>query len=140
MIRPPNDESEVVESPLLEPEVKSCPKGNNDMNSEKTSQVEFDFVESLLRDNYIEGYTLSFPSDNTPHLFPLSCNSPSHCPLCDWEHTSKNAYIVRNKKSYSFYCYRANQDRKPGARNLSLKLTISESALDREKRISSPTN
>jgi hypothetical protein len=139
MIRPPNDESEVVKSSLLEPEVKSCPKGNNDMNSEETSQVEFDYVESLLRDNSIEGYTLSFPSDNTPHLFPLSRNSPSHCPLCGREHTSENGYILRNKKSYSFYCHRANQDRKPGARNPSLKLTNSETALDREKKLPSPT-
>src|SRR6266498_3087082 len=91
MICPPNDESEIVKSPLLdvsELEVKKY----NDTNSEKITQAEFNFVKSLLRDSYIEGYTLSFPSDNTLYLFPLSHNSPSYCPLCDREHTSKNGY------------------------------------------------
>ncbi|CAG8524825.1 22720_t:CDS:2 [Cetraspora pellucida] len=59
MIHPSNDESEVVESPLLdiaEPEVKRC----NGTNSE-TTQAEFDFVESLFKKNCIEG--ISDPND-----------------------------------------------------------------------------
>ena len=48
MIRPPNDESEVVKSPLLalsEPEVRRC----NDINN-KTTEVELELklVEKLL--------------------------------------------------------------------------------------------
>ena len=59
MIRPPNDESEITKSPLLViPELEA--KGCNDTNGEMT-QVEFDFVKTLLRDNCVEGYTLSPP-------------------------------------------------------------------------------
>ncbi len=93
MICPPNDESEIVKSPLLDVSELEVKKYNN-TNSEETTQAEFDFVKFLLKDSCIEGYTLSFPSDNTSHLFPLSRNSPSHCPLCDQEHTSKNEYIL----------------------------------------------
>ena len=59
MIHPPNDESEIAKSPLLViPELEA--KGCNDTNGEMT-QVEFDFVKTLLRDNCVEGYTLSPP-------------------------------------------------------------------------------
>ncbi|CAG8549884.1 16032_t:CDS:2, partial [Cetraspora pellucida] len=137
MLRPPNDESKIIKSPILDKpktEVKRC----NDANGEIT-QADYDFVELLLRDNCVEGYTLSFPSENTPNLFSLTRNSPSHCPICDREHTNENAYIIRYKKSYRFYCYRADQDRKPEIRNPSLKLTISETALDQEQKLPSPT-
>ncbi len=112
MIRLPNDELEIAESSLLvvsELEAKGC----NNTNGE-TTQAEFDFVKTLLRDNCVEGYTLSPPSDNISDLFPLTRNSLSHCPLCDWEHNSENAYIIRKNKIYRFYCHRANQDREPG--------------------------
>jgi len=140
MIRPPNDESEVVKSPLLdipEPEVKRFPVENSDIVSE-TTEAEFEVVETLLKEAGIEGYSLSYPSDNFPDKFPLSRTSPSHCPLCDREHSNENAYIRRNKKSYSFFCYSANQDKQPGTRNPSLKLAINETALDREKKLQSP--
>lgn len=87
MICPPNDKLEVVESSLLnvvKPEVKRY----NDTNS-KPTQAEFNFVKLLLRDNCIKGYTLSFPSNNIPNLFSLTCNSPSHCLLCYWAHTNE---------------------------------------------------
>ena len=137
MIRPPNDESEVVDSPLLaisEPEVK---KYNDDTNNE-TTEAEFELVEKLLQEANIEGYSLSYPSEDFPNKFPLSRNSPSHCPICDREHESENAYIIRNKKSYSFFCYQANQDRQPGTGKPSKKLTISETALDRKKKLPIP--
>ncbi|GBC10739.1 hypothetical protein RclHR1_09860016 [Rhizophagus clarus] len=137
MIRPPNDESEVIDSPLLaisEPEVK---KYNDDTNNE-TTEAEFELVEKLLQEANIEGYSLSYPSEDFPNKFPLSRNSPSHCPICDREHESENAYIIRNKKSYSFFCYRANQDRQPGTGKPSKKLTISETALDRKKKLPIP--
>ena len=94
-------------------------------------------VETLLKEAGIEGYSLSYPSDNFPDKFPLSRASPSHCPLCEREHTSDNAYIRRNKKSYSFFCYRANQDKQPGT-SPSIKLALTESALSREKNLPAP--
>ncbi|GES76855.1 hypothetical protein GLOIN_2v1770262 [Rhizophagus clarus] len=107
MIRPLNDESKVIEnSPLLvvlKAEMEGCPNTNN-----VTTDAEFELVETLLQEASIEGYNLSYPSDNFPDKFPLSRISPSHCPLCNWKHTSDNAYIRRNKKSYSFFCYRCN--------------------------------
>ncbi|GES83069.1 highly derived D5-like helicase-primase [Rhizophagus clarus] len=142
MIRPPNDESEVVDSPLLKVPETEVKRSNDTVpevstNGEAT-QADFDFVESLLEENCIEGYTLSFPSENIPDLFPLTRNSPSQCPLCDREHTSDNAYIIRKNKSFRFYCHRANHERKPGTRNPSKKLTINETALNREKKLPSP--
>src|SRR6266540_2884232 len=69
MIHLSNNELEVIKSPLLdiaELEVKRY----NDINS-KTIQAEFNFVKSLLKDNCIKGYTLSFLSDNISDLFLL---------------------------------------------------------------------
>ncbi|CAB4386585.1 unnamed protein product [Rhizophagus irregularis] len=137
MIRPPNDESEVVKSSLLdilEPRVQRI----DDTNSE-TTEAEFELVETLLKEAGIEGYSLSYPSENFPNKFPLSRISPSYCLICDREHDSDHAYIIRNKKSYSFFCYRANNDREPGSRKPSKKLTISETVLDREQKLPSPT-
>ena len=62
----------------------------------------------------------------------------SYCSLYDWEHTNENAYIIRNKKSYSFHCYRADQEKPPGTRKPSIKLAPSETALSREKNLSAP--
>ncbi|CAB4390089.1 unnamed protein product [Rhizophagus irregularis] len=138
MIRPPNDESEIIDnSPLLavpKAKMEGCSSTNN-----VTTDAEFELVETLLQEASIEGYSLSYPSENFPDKFPLSRISPSHCPLCDREHDSDNGYIIRNKKSYSFFCYRANNDREPGSRKPSKKLTISETALDREQKLPSPT-
>jgi hypothetical protein len=142
MIRPPNDESEVVKSSLLEaserrdilePKVQRI----DDTNSE-TTKAEFELVETLLKEAGIEGYSLSYPSENFPNKFPLSRISPSHCPICDREHDSDHGYIIRNKKSYSFFCYRANNEREPGSGKPSLKLTISETVLDQERKLPAP--
>ncbi|PKK43748.1 hypothetical protein RhiirC2_722757, partial [Rhizophagus irregularis] len=85
MIRPPNDESEIIKnSPLLvvlEPKVQRI----DDTNSE-TTEAEFELVETLLKEAGIEGYNLSYPSENFPNKFPLSRISPSHCPICDREY------------------------------------------------------
>ena len=109
---------------------------NSDIVSE-TTEAKFEVVETLLKEAGIERYSLTYPSDNFPDKFLLSRVSPSHCPLCDREHSNENAYIRRNKKSYSFFCYRANQDKQPGTRNPSLKLAINETALNREKKLQS---
>ncbi|CAB4384660.1 unnamed protein product [Rhizophagus irregularis] len=92
MIRPPNDESEITENPFLivpEPEMGRCPNINN-----ITTDAELELVERLLQKANIEGYNLSYSSENFSDKFPLSHLSPSHCPICDREHDSDNAYII----------------------------------------------
>lgn len=95
--------------------------------------VEFELVEKLLEEASIEGFNLSFPSEQFPNVFFLKRIVLSYCSLCDREHTNENAYIFRNKKSYSFHCYRADQEKPSGKRKPSIKLALSESALSREK-------
>ncbi|PKY59483.1 hypothetical protein RhiirA4_482267 [Rhizophagus irregularis] len=92
MIHPPNDESEVVKSffsDILKPKVQKF----DDTNSE-TTEAEFELVETLLKEAGIEGYSLSYPSENFPNKFPLSRISPSHCAICDRKHNSNHAYII----------------------------------------------
>jgi len=83
--------------------------------------------------------SLSYPSENFPNKFSLSRISPSHCLICDRKHDSDHGYIIRNKKSYSFFCYWENNEREPRFEKPSLKLIISETALDWEKKLPSPT-
>src|SRR3954454_12804356 len=136
MIRLPNDESEVIISPLLaisETEMRRCSNINN-----ITTDAEFKPVKSLLQEVSIKGYSLSYSSENFSDKFSLSRISSSHCSIYDRKHDSDNTYIIRNKKSYSFFCYRANNEREPGSGKPSKKLTISETALDREKKLPIP--
>ncbi|UZO28485.1 uncharacterized protein OCT59_022006 [Rhizophagus irregularis] len=54
MIRPPNDKSEIAESPLLivlEPEMGRCPNINN-----VTTDAELELIEGLLQEANIEGF------------------------------------------------------------------------------------
>src|SRR6266542_6326181 len=95
MIRLPNDESEVVDSSLLailKAEMGVCPSINN-----VTTDAEFELVETLLQEADIEGYSLSYPSENFPNKFPLLRISPSHCQICDREHISK----IKNPTAFS---------------------------------------
>ena len=81
MIRLPNDESEVVKSPLLAvPEMESVKYANI---SNETTIAEFELVETLLQEASIEGYSLLYLSEDFPNKFPLSRISPSYCPICD---------------------------------------------------------
>lgn len=83
MLHPPNDKSQVVDSPLLTaciPKVEAV-KCNN--RTCKATQVELELVEKLLEKNIIKGYNLSYLSDNKPDIFLLTRASPSHCLLCD---------------------------------------------------------
>src|SRR6266496_2388257 len=94
MICPLNNKSEVVDSSLLtilKAEMERCSSINN-----ITTDAEFELIETLLQEASIEGYSLSYPSENFPDKFSLLCISPSHCPICDREHDSDNAYIIRN--------------------------------------------
>ncbi|RIA82409.1 hypothetical protein C1645_835392, partial [Glomus cerebriforme] len=140
MIRPPNNESEVAKSPLLalsELEVRRCNVTNNE-TTEAELELELELVEKLLQEASIEGFNLSFPSEQSPDVFSLKRITSSYCSLCDREHTNENAYIIRNKKSYSFHCYRADQEKLSGERKPSIKLALSESALSREKNLPAP--
>lgn len=83
-----NNNSEVVDNFLLTIS-KLKVKRYNDINS-KIIQIEFNFMKSLLRNNCIKEYILSFPSDNIPNLFSLTCNSL----LYDQKYTNENAYII----------------------------------------------
>ncbi|PKY20993.1 hypothetical protein RhiirB3_385327 [Rhizophagus irregularis] len=106
MLRTPNDKSQIIDSPLLVvPEIKTA---SHDSENNEITQAEFAELEKLLKENNIDKYNLSYPSDNKPDIFPLTCISPSHYPLCDQDHNSENAYIIQNKKSYSFHCYHAD--------------------------------
>ncbi|CAB4399818.1 unnamed protein product [Rhizophagus irregularis] len=70
MIRPPNDESEVVKSSLLdipEPKVQIFDNTNSE-----TSQAELELVEKLLEEASIEGFDLSFPLDDSLTSFSLN--------------------------------------------------------------------
>ena len=92
MIRSSNDESEVINnSPLLA--VLETESIKYVSISNKTTITEFKLVETLLKEAGIEGYSLSYPSDNFSNKFLLSRASPLQYLLCDWEHTSDNAYI-----------------------------------------------
>jgi hypothetical protein len=137
MLYLPNDESQVADSPLLVISEIKITRHYSEIN--EITQAEFELVEELLKKEKIEGYNLSYPSDSTPDKYPLTRAFPSHCLLCDREHTSENAYIVRNKKSFRFYCYHTNQEKWPRMRNPSLKLTIGKTALDQEKKLSNST-
>ncbi|RHZ51136.1 hypothetical protein Glove_482g83 [Diversispora epigaea] len=145
MLRPPNDEAPVIDSPLLiVPEPATSRIYNSHNKATDTTDVELELLESLLKDANIEGYELLSPTDKFPDTFPLKRIAPAYCPLCDREydykepHNSENAYVSRNKKSYSFYCHRANQNKGPGTRNPLLKLVIEESILDRENNLPIP--
>ncbi|PKB98666.1 hypothetical protein RhiirA5_383759 [Rhizophagus irregularis] len=130
MIRPRNDESEIINnsSLLAVPEMESVKYAN--ISNKTTTEAEFELVKTLLKEAGIEGYSLSYPSKNFPNKFPLLRISSSHCPICDREHDSDHGYIIQNKKSYSFFYYWANNDRESGSRKPSKKLTISKMVLD----------
>ncbi|GBB87605.1 hypothetical protein RclHR1_14080002 [Rhizophagus clarus] len=128
MIHPPNDDSEVIDSPLLavsEPEVK---KYNVNTNN-KIIKTEFELVEKLLQEASVEGFNLLFPSEQSSNIFSLKRISPSYCSLCDQEYINENAYIIQNKKSYSFHYYRADQERQHRTKKPLIKLTPNESVL-----------
>src|SRR6266540_6449725 len=71
MICPPNDESEIIDnSPLLAvPKTESVKYANI---SNETTIAKFELVETLLQEASIEGYSLSYPSENFSDKFPLS--------------------------------------------------------------------
>jgi hypothetical protein len=140
MIRPPNDEAPVIDSPILiVPKAETTKISNMDIEAETTKisnictetteaiGIELELVVKLLEEFEIRGYELLSPTDKFPDTFPLRRITPAYCPLCDREydykepHNSDNAYVIRNKKSYSFYCHRANNNREPGSRKLQSK-------------------
>ena len=87
---------------------------------------EVEYIEKLLEEYKIEGFEVLYHSPTLPNVFPLNRIAESQCPLCNREHTSDNAYVIRNKKTYHYYCHRADQDTPTGTRKPSLKLVINE--------------
>ncbi|RGB22534.1 hypothetical protein C1646_775922 [Rhizophagus diaphanus] len=101
ILRPPNDESEVVESPLLViPESESISYSSMGVDA---TEVKLELVEKLLKEASIEEFNLSFPSEQSPDVFPLKY-----------------------------------QEKPSGERKPLIKLTLSESALSREKNLPAP--
>src|SRR3954453_13127451 len=100
MLCPFNDESKVIESPLLVlPEnAQTVQFQNFDNEISEASQTKFELVERLLKDNNIKGYNLSYSMNSVSDIFLLICIFLSYCPLCKREYSSENAYIVQNKK------------------------------------------
>ncbi|CAG8557442.1 10654_t:CDS:2 [Cetraspora pellucida] len=113
MICLPNNESEVIESSLLDV-LENISRRKYSIMSNITTKAEFKLAEILLKEANIEDYNLLFLSKNFSDKFSLSCISSSYCLLCNQKHTKKQ----------------------PGMKNPSLKLTISKTALDREKKLS----
>ncbi|CAJ0642949.1 923_t:CDS:1 [Entrophospora sp. SA101] len=143
MLRPPHDESPVIDSSLLSISEYVATKISNTCTTEDI-EIELNLVAKLLEEFEIEGYELSCPHESFPDTFPLKRVTPAFCPLCYREygykdpHTSDNAYVIRNKKSYSFYCHRANNSREAGSRKPSIKLTIKEKTSEREESLLVP--
>ncbi|RHZ87250.1 hypothetical protein Glove_38g61 [Diversispora epigaea] len=106
--------------------------------------IELGLVIKLLEEFDILRYELSPPRENFPNTFPLKRIAPAYCPLCEREyeykepHNSDNAYVVRNKKSYSFYCQHTNNNREVGSRKPSIKLTFKESVTEQENNLLVP--
>ncbi|CAG8575689.1 9399_t:CDS:2, partial [Scutellospora calospora] len=138
----PNDESPEVVSPLL---VISEPASTKIFNTctETTEdiKIELNLIAKLLEEFEIRGYELSSPCENFPNSFLLKQVTPAFCSLCYREygykdpHTSDNAHVIQNKKSYSFYCHHANNNREAGSRKPSIKLTIKEKTSEQEESL-----
>ena len=102
MLRPPNDEAPVIDSPILntlKPNVNisySSTPGLNIENSSipiseliricnnsiESSETELELVKELLEHANISGYEVSYPTENYPNTFYLKRIVPSNCPLC----------------------------------------------------------
>ena len=82
MIRPPNDESKIIDISLLlaVSETESIKYANI---SNETTIAEFELVKTLFQEASIEVYSLSYPSENFPDKFPLSRISLSYCLICN---------------------------------------------------------
>src|SRR4051812_17897287 len=84
MLRPSNDVSKVIESPLLvlpeNTQTIQFQKFDNEIS--EASQTKFELVERLLKNNNIKSYNLSYPTDSISDIFLLVHVSPSYCSLC----------------------------------------------------------
>src|SRR6185312_293738 len=144
MLRAPNDDSPVVDNPILnlpEETSKTCKGDTGTMTrrvAPKGPGAEVEYIDKLLGVVNIEGFDVLYPTLASQNIFSLRCISPSHCPLCKREHENDNAYVVRNKKTYRYYCHRADQETPNGTKKPSLKLVISETAEKQEKRLPAP--
>ena len=143
MLRPPHDEAEVKNSPILDIlKEKTSIRDRKTLEKNKidTGAIgsEIEYIEKLLEEYKIECFEVLYPSPTLPNVFPLNRIAESQCPLCNRDHTSDNAYVIRNKKTYYYYCHRADQETQTGTRKPSLKLTLNVSVLERENSLPSP--
>ncbi|CAG8625440.1 10154_t:CDS:2, partial [Scutellospora calospora] len=88
--------------------------------------AEVNYIEKLLNIMNIEGFDVLYPNPMSPDIFTLR------------QHNNDNAYVVRNKKTYHYYCHRADQETPNCTKKPSLKLVISETAEKQEKRLLAP--
>ncbi|CAG8681652.1 1533_t:CDS:1, partial [Ambispora gerdemannii] len=103
-----------------------------------TIRSEVEYTEKLLEEYKIEDFEVLYSLPTLPNVFLLNHIAESQYSLCNREHTSDNAYVIRNKKTYYYYCHRADQDMATGTRKLSLKLTLKISILERENSLPPP--
>ncbi|RIB08433.1 hypothetical protein C2G38_2211653 [Gigaspora rosea] len=109
MLCPPHDESEVKDNPILG-----------------------------ISKEIVKSFDVLYPTPVSPDIFTLRRMTESHCPLCDREHSNDNAYVIRNRKTYHYYCHRADQDVPKGTKKPSLKLVINESVENQERTLPFP--
>ncbi|CAJ0645597.1 11494_t:CDS:1 [Entrophospora sp. SA101] len=133
MLCPPHDESPVVDSLILD--VQEAKASKNGKSEARTFGSEVEFIERLLEEYKIEGFEVLYPSLALPNIFPLNRRTESQCPLCNQVHNSDNAYVVRNKKTYRYYCHRADLEMPSGIKKPSLKLVINETVKNQEKTL-----
>ncbi|CAG8713999.1 14140_t:CDS:2, partial [Cetraspora pellucida] len=109
MLRPPNDEALVIDSPILEipKEIVKNSKADN-----RSIGAEVNYIEKLLNIMNIEGFDVLYPNPMSPDIFTL--------------------------RHVSLYCHRADQETPNSTKKPLLKLIISETAEKQEKRLPAP--
>ena len=87
MLRPPHDDSPVVDSPTLNvsADLVRVKKNitENCKNDAGTFGSEIEYIEKLLKEYKIEGFEVLYSSPTLPNVFPLNRIAESRCPLCN---------------------------------------------------------
>ncbi|CAG8701196.1 24735_t:CDS:2, partial [Cetraspora pellucida] len=126
----PNDKAPVIDNPILvlkdkmSIEDRSIPEKNK--IDARTIEAEVNYIEKLLNEMNIKSFDVLYPTTVSPDIFTLRNITGSHCPLCNREHSNDNKYIVQKRKTYYFYCHRADKDMPKGTKKPLLKLIINE--------------
>ena len=88
MLRPPNDEAPVIDSPILgilkEKTLIEDRKMPEKIKIDAgTIGSEVEYIEKLLEEYKIEGFEVLYSSPTLPNVFPLNRIAESRCPLCN---------------------------------------------------------